>query len=465
MDGIRAPGASAVLRLNLFSTAGKLSQLDLSESRFFVNGLPATANSLYDMLVTDVSAVYLRPSPGSLSKARPVRLNERRAIRQVGFRIADDVIPCPSQAHPAYRLIQEYFHFPEKFRFIDLRGLDQRPKEEDKDKDYDSLEILIFFDRSPGRMGVTAKNLVLGCTPMVNLFSKMSEPVRVNHRSLEYRLVPDVRREFTTEIYSIESISASTNAAEKAVRYQPFYSYRHNWDGGESRAFWISRRAPTGRADLPGTDLWLSFLNLDFKPDNPADEVIYAHTLCTNRELALQVREDAELQMETPTPAHTISCLVRPTAPAPPLIDGPTVWRLVSNLSLNNLSLDSGEDALSGLREVLRTYALAEGRSVQRQIDGLAAVKPRRVLRRFATRTSDNGRRWAFRTGTQVSLTFDESMYTGSSAIILASVLRHFLALHTSINSFVQVSAHRVGDEKIRVWKRWAPVSGEQPVR
>jgi type VI protein secretion system component VasA len=56
-------------------------------------------------------------------------------------------------------------------------------------------------------------------------------------------------------------------------------------------------------------------------------------------------------------------------------------------------------------------------------------------------------------------------MYTGASAIILASVLRHFLALHTSINSFVQLSARRVGDEKTQIWKRWSPLSGEQPVR
>ena len=98
-DNIQAPGAASVLRLGLFSPAGKLSQLDLSELRFYINGLPSVANSLYDMLATAASDIYLRPGAGSASKAKPVRLDPRRAIRQVGFRIADDVIPSPSQAH------------------------------------------------------------------------------------------------------------------------------------------------------------------------------------------------------------------------------------------------------------------------------------------------------------------------------------------------------------------------------
>lgn len=464
------PGSPNVLRLNISSSAGPLSQLKLSELRFFIGGLPSIANTLYDLLVTGVSAIHIRPGfrpdeQGPKSQVEPVSIDPRRAIRQVGFRTEDEVIPCPSQSHPGYRLIQEYFHFPEKFRFIDLRCLDQRPIEPDKEKDYDSLEILIYFDRSPGRIHVSTENFMLGCAPIVNLFPKMSEPVRVNHRSLEYRLVADVRRESTTEIYSIETISASTNAGEKAPRYQPFYSFRHNWDGPEPRAFWMARRAPTGRADLPGTDMWLSFLNLDFKPENPADEVIYAHMLCTNRDLARQVREGDELQMDSPTPAHAVSVLVRPTPPAPPLIDGPTVWRLVSNLSLNQLSLNSSAHALASLREILRVYALADRPSVESQIDGIAAVKPRRVVRRVATKISKTARQWDFRTGTHVTLTFDETMYTGSSAILLASVLRHFLALHTSINSFVKVSARRARDEKDVVWKSWAPVSGQQPVR
>jgi type VI secretion system protein ImpG len=81
----------------------------------------------------------------------------------------------------------------------------------------------------------------------------------------------------------------------------------------------------------------------------------------------------------------------------------------------------------------------------------------RRVIRRVGP---DAWR--GFCQGTEVTLTFDESAYMGSSAFLLASVLQRFFALYASVNSFSQLvirSTQREGE-----WKRWAPVAGEQPV-
>ena len=54
----------------------------------------------------------------------------------------------------------------------------------------------------------------------------------------------------------------------------------------------------------------------------------------------------------------------------------------------------------------------------------------------------------------------DERAYVGGSGYLFAAVLRHFLALYASVNSFTQVvlkSQQREGE-----WKRWPPLSGEQ---
>jgi type VI secretion system protein ImpG len=62
--------------------------------------------------------------------------------------------------------------------------------------------------------------------------------------------------------------------------------------------------------------------------------------------------------------------------------------------------------------------------------------------------------------GTEVTLTFDESLYVGSGAFLLGSVLNRFLPLYASINSFTQLairSVQREGD-----WKRWPPLAGLQ---
>lgn len=445
------PRVTNILRLRIRCPAGslKLKELALRRLRFFLNGSPTFTSVLYDLLFTSVAAIRLRaPASADVPQPPSIRL-DRNSLLQVGFGVDEDVLPCPSHAHPGYRLVQEYFHFPDKFRFLEVKNLHLRPEG-------DAFEILFLLTEAPGRLPIAKDTFTLGCTPVVNLFPKTSDPIRVDHRALEYRLTGDMRRERTTEIHSILSVSASSNPEEKTARYEPFYSFRHSWGQSSKQAFWLERRVPTNRDEIPGTDVYLSFLNLDFDPACPPDQIIYAHTLCSNRRLALELRDLAELQIENPAPVHSVCCLVKPTPPALPLLGGPTAWQSVSNLSLNHLSLSSPE-GLHALREMLRVYSLNHAPSVRQQINGIRKMDCRNVLRRFGTHPARG-----FRAGSEITFEFDRSMYAGSSAILLASVLRHFLALHTSINSFMQVVARETGDEQNQIWKRWPALAGEQ---
>jgi type VI secretion system protein ImpG len=167
--------------------------------------------------------------------------------------------------------VQEYFALPQKFFFFDLANLERHQGTQE-------LDILFLMDRTPQRgLWVDRNTFMLGCTPIINLFQKTTEPIRLDHREHEYRLVADIRRERTTEIHSIRSVSASSNPAEETAVLQPFYSFHHEGSGKEPRVFWHSRRLPTGRDDLPGTDLFLSFLDLDFRPDLPPTQTVFAH--------------------------------------------------------------------------------------------------------------------------------------------------------------------------------------------
>src|SRR6202007_2379891 len=131
------------------------------------------------------------------------------------------------------------------------------------------------------------------------LFRKTSEPIRLDQTQLEYRLIPDMRRERTHEIHSIVSVSSSSNAMEETARLEPFFSFQHRRDGKEPKSFWHARRAETGREDLPGTEIHISFLDLDSKPGLPPVQAVYAHTLCTNRDLATQLLPGSRLQIES----------------------------------------------------------------------------------------------------------------------------------------------------------------------
>ena len=437
-DRYRAPPrTAAVLRIRLENTADEPCRPE--RLRFYLNGQLRSAGALYELLAAHVVGVAARPVDGE-----PVDLGAD-ALRPVGFAPDEEVLPYPPHAHPGYRLVQEYFAFPHKYLFADVAGLDRIPPAR-------AWELLVFLDaRPPDWLAVGRDTFQLGCTPVVNLFRRTTEPLRLDHRRSEYRLVPDVRRERTTEVHTVLRVSCTSDAAADEGVFDPFYSLSHR---RTARAFWHARRVPTGRRDVQGSDTLLSFVDLDSNPARPRERTVWAHTLCTNRRLAEQLPPGHALQIEEAAPLHRITVLNQPTPQIDPPLGGAAQWRLVSALSLGHLSL-TGPGALDALREILRLYGAFSVAGGDAQVDGLREMAVRRVVRR-----AGEGPWRGLVRGTEVTLTFDEEMYPGTSALLLGAVLARFLALYASINSFTETvarSRQRPGE-----WKRWPPMAGEE---
>ncbi|HYE93888.1 MAG TPA: type VI secretion system baseplate subunit TssF [Terriglobales bacterium] len=442
-----ATDVATVLRIRVETRGGSLSELGLDRLRFFLNGDRTSVHGLYELIFCHAAGVAIIPDGGS---RRPVFLPPD-ALKPVGFEPDEEVLPYPASAHPAYRLLQEYFCFPDKFHFVDVEHLARHGSES-------SFDLIVMLRTLPrGRIVVDRNTLLLGCTPVVNLFRRTTEPIRLDHRHLEYRLVADGRRERATEIHSITKVSASSSPVDETKTFEPFYSFSHAMEGRNHRAFWAARRVPTNRADVPGTELLLSFLDLDFNPATPPTQTVFAHTLCTNRRLAEQLPAGGALQLEEAAPVGRITVLAKPTAQLDPPLAGQTPWRLISQLSLNYLSLAEGREGLNALREILKLYSFSDHASTHQQVMGIREMACRRVVRRVG---ADAWR--GFCRGFEVSLVFDEAMYVGTGAFLLASVLNRFFALYASINSFTQLvirSRQREG-----VWKQWPPAAGQQIV-
>lgn len=435
---------ASVLRLRLQTNGVPLAEMGLDRLRFYLSGDSTLTNALYELLFCHVLRVAILPE----GEKRPVNLPDD-SIVPVGFAADEDVIPYAPHALPAYRLLQEYFLFPQKFLFFELDHLDAI-------RSGNTLDILIQLDQMPrARLAIDSGTFRLGCTPVINLFRKSTEPVRLDHRRLEYRLEPDARRARMTEIHSILSVSASSNVNDETQHLEPFFSFRHRVDGDQQKAFWYARRVPTDREDLPGTDIMLSFVDLDFDAKMPPAQTVFAHVMCTNRNFSAQLPDNAQLQIEDVAPLKGISCLGKPTPTAYPPLGGSTVWSLISNLSLNYLSLSGGPESLHALHEILRLYSFSDQPSTFQQVHGIREMSCRRVTQRMGTEA------WrGFCQGTEVTLVLDEGLYVGSGAFLLGAVLSRFLALYGSVNSFVQLvlkSQQREG-----VWKRWPPLAGTQ---
>ena len=448
VENFELPGApanvAAVLRIRIEHQGGSLGELDMKSLRFFINGEPMRVYSLYEMIFGSLCGVAILPQGSTRAISLPID-----SIHAVGFGSEEGVLPYPTHSHPQYRLLQEYFSFPEKFLFFDIDNLDRHASES-------SFDILLLVGRVPKQRPVINRDtFALGCTPIINLFSKTTEPIRINHLLPEYQLVPDMRREATTEIYSINSVSGSSESDEDSTRIEPFYSFNHQSDQRGAQAFWFARRTASERQNIPGTEMFLSFVDLGFKASLPPSQTVFAHTLCTNRHSASGLPTGAELNVEEATPIARVYCVTKPTRQIDPPLSGMAYWRLVSHLSLNYLSLSDGQHSLKALQEILTLYTFVEEPSRQHQIMGIREMSTRKVIRRVGKEA------WrGFVQGTEITLEFDETRYVGGSAFLMASVLNRYFALYTSINSFTQLVAKSAQREGI--WKQWPPMVGEQ---
>ena len=160
-----------------------------------------------------------------------------------------------------------------------------------------------------------------------------------------------------------------------------------------------------------------------------------------------------KLELEQALPVKSVTALLKPTVQLDPPLGGPTLWMLVSHLALNHLSLSSDSESLHALRGILKLYQTANPGRADKEINGITKMETRPVVRRLG-----NSAWKGFCRGIQVTLTFNQKEYVGSSAYMLASVLNEFFALHAAVNSFTELVIK--SEQRSGIWKRWAPKSG-----
>jgi type VI secretion system protein ImpG len=455
------PDCPAILRLRLRVVGGTLTDLPLDKLhslRFHLGGNRATAQALAELLLQ-------ADSPVGVLRWRASRPPGRREVSHTllpdgslvatGFGQDEALLPPPTRALPAFRLLQEYFGFPDKFHFFDVGHLDQAGL---RDAAGEVFDLVFFLRQVPSeRLVIAPGNFLLGCCPAVNLFRKMAEPIRLDQRRTYYPLVPDARRLRTTEIHSVLEVRGTTREGEKPWVIRPYYSVQHHDDPQARTLYWHARRELSHRHELPGTRMEITFLDREFAPDVPGTDTVVAETLCTNRGLAEELPPGTGLQIEAATPVLRITCLGRPTRQLQPPLGGETPWRLVSHLSLGLLSLCTGPAATTALRELLGVYDFKEAPENRRQILGVADVHARPVVRRVA------GAAWrGLCRGTEVTLTLEEGDFAGSTPLLFSKVLHEVLASLASLHSFVELRLKRRHQEG--VWQRWPPSLGTRNV-
>ncbi len=362
-------------------------------------------------------------------------------ISAVGLGDDEALLPYPKTVHRGFRLLQEYFSFSEKFYGFEITI----PKNVDI-----SGKGFIYIPMGHNTlMQVSPKNFSLSSVPAVNLFPKVTEPLRLDYKQVEYCLVPDFRRYNSTEIYTIEKMVAVEPKGNDEIFIPEFFSCNHDAEEIKSGIFWKSRRKKSYIKDAFGEDVYISFIDTDFKPQFPADKVFYAYTLCMNRCIAEQIPVSGELQIEVSAPIKRVYCLDRPTVQRPSIQNGRSLWKLISALSLNSISFST--EGVEKIREVLNIFTDIANSNLSKEAEAILSINSSIITKRADEQT------WrGFIRGTEIEISFDDSIE--NLGLPLSLVLSRFLSSYTTINTFVDV----IVKSKDRVVKKWEQQFGIQ---
>ena len=454
---VRGGDAVAALRVELHGLPDvRFSDLEMERLRLHISAESNLAATLYELLCNNCTSILVRDLAEG-ARVQPVTL-PASAIEPVGFGKGEGLLPYPRRSFAGYGMLQEYFVFPDKFSFLDVSGFD-RLRGAGFGQKVELIFLISTFERSERRSlletGVTAETVRLGCTPIINLFPMTSEPVLLTQKQHEYLIVPDARRRTSTSIYSVDEVVAVMPDTAEPVRFQPLYSFRHGREDGGG-LYWQATRRPTGWVHEEGTDVYLSFVDSSSRMVHPDMDAVTTRLTCFNANLPSRLPfGDVKGDFEMPGggPISRITTLVKPTVVIQPPLGKPQLWRLISLLSLNYVSLEEG--GADALRQMLRLHNFGDSIAGEAQIAGVSDV---RGSASYARIVSENG--ITFTRGHRVEIDFDEEQFAGGGAYLLASVIEHFLSAYVSLNTFCVLAAFSL--QRKGLIREWPPRAGQK---
>ena len=436
----------------------QMQGLQLETLRLHLAGDAGLTHTLYELLSANTVQILVRdPTPNS--RVRPVMLRPEN-LTPAGLGPDEGMLPYPRRSFPGYRILQEYFAFPEKFLFFDVRGLAEAWPLGFKNR-FELVFLIAPFERTERRqtleLGTTTKTFRLNTTPIVNLFSQTAEPILLDQRKYEYPVTPDVRRQMATEVFSVDDVVSVHPQSANVLHFEPFYSFRHSTRRDNKQTFWLAHRRPSNRAGDEGTDVSISLVDLSGRPLVPGSDTLTVRTTCTNRDLPSRLQfgneaGDFEL-LGGASVKRVVSLHSRPSDSVRPPTGKAALWRLTSHLTLNYLSLV--EEGREALQEILKLYDFTGSAYSEKQIEGITKLSSQP---HFARLISENG--IAFARGARVELELDEDQFSGSGAFLFASVIERFLGEYVSLNSFSQLVART--RQRKEVLKEWPPRAGQR---
>ncbi len=412
---------------------------------FFLRGAEDVPLQLFEELLAGSVRVLVRVLDSSGAAGEVFELPPE-SLQPIGFASDESLLPNNDRGFEGHRLLLEYFVFPERFRGVELRGLEAVAARAGAARD---LEVFVLLNRRRDDLEniVDASRFALFCTPVVNLFEKRCDRIHVDDRAANYHVVPDRTRPRDFEVHTITSVVGHDSSHAEEQLFRPIYGTADTAVPGFDQRYYTAERrqrieSATVREDerttYTGGEVFLSIVDADRAPYDDKLVQLSVKALCSNRDLPLtSLHRNAHYKLDASGPIVGVQFLVGPSRPRPSMAIGEAGWQLVDHLSLNHVSL-LGVDPESGAQMLRRLVALHAGLQeshVKKQADGIREFACESVVRQLPTSGP-----LAFGRGLSLSLTLEERFFEGGSCYLFGCVLERFFARYVSLNSFTETS-------------------------
>jgi type VI secretion system protein ImpG len=397
--------------------------------RIHLTGDSQVSRALFAALCNHVAAVRCKDND---SADKPLTLNV--TIRPGGLSEAEAALDIPTGSFRGFRLLQEYFAFPERFLFVDIHGLGSVTGDVRLDFEFKDLPD----DMPP----ITSANLLLDCVPIINLFDHDADPLRGEAGRTEYRIRPAGRDSDHYEVHDVTSVSGRVRGASKQQTYHSFFSFDTR-DRTAGRFYQLHRR---DSLHLAGTDVYLRISAQDPQTWSELDTISVDMT-CSNRDLPTRLRPG---EINQPTPSAPGGLLYRsigtPSPPIAPPLGDEVHWRLIAHMTLNVRRIGNLESLRAAL--ALYDFRAKSDRQAKRRLENLIAAITNVTCGRD-TELLDG----MPVNGTKMTVTMDEVKAGGEGETFLfGTILNELIAQYVSLNTYSKLEIHCTENNEVFTW-------------
>ena len=471
----RGPGAGPALALGLELVTGHsvpFPELGVDKLRFFLDGEPELTGLLYELLCYRVQDIRVS-GPESAGRVETLSAG---SLYPVGFSAQEALFGAgPPEGPEGHRLLFECFTFPDKFRFVELAGLDSPRLAHLGSR----VRLQVVLTPLPGReppvrqlAAVSAPTFKLGCVPAVNLFPLAADPIPLAGArpplpgsGLPITAAGHPSRAF--EPYAIDSahLCLPGDPEGPGLELPPLFSLQHGTRARDSPWSWQAVREAQEGPPGPRGDPGLAIADGASQPSPgglaaAAGASVRLQLTCCSRNLpeALGWAGPGEEQAEFILAGHATQAQARPLRRPSPRLPPPAqegrLWPILAHLAMNQPALARLDRA--GLEGWLALYPGAGNAAWARQLRGL-----RRVEALPATRLLSQDGMPQITRGLRVELGFGPTALEGGGPWLFAAVLERFLAQLCPWDSFIETSLCREDGVELL---RWPPRRGTAPL-